>query len=75
MLGKSLGLVFKKGDLLTVLIAVASILFFFSDFMLVFDWFTDIWDYANIACMGTYYPALCLLAFSIYIKTTKFRKD
>ena len=39
-----------------------------SDLMLVFDWFIGLWSWTDHACMGTYYPALCLLAFSMCIR-------
>lgn len=45
---------------------IGSILFFFSDLMLVFDWFLSMGRIAGILCMSTYYPAQCLFAFSVY---------
>lgn len=68
MLGKALGNFIRKRGAVTGVIALASVLFFFSDLMLVFDWFIGLWDWTNEACMGTYYPALCLLAFAMLIK-------
>ena len=68
MLGKAFGNFFRNKTGLTATIAVASFLFFFSDLMLVCDWFIGIWDWAPNACMGTYYPALCLMALSMFIK-------
>ncbi len=69
MLGKALGNFVRERNALTGTIAVASALFFFSDLMLVFDWFIGLWSWTDNACMGTYYPALCLLALSMYIKS------
>ena len=67
MLGKALGNFVCERNAVFGVIAAASLLFFFSDLMLVFDWFIGLWDWTNEACMGTYYPALCLLAFSMFL--------
>lgn len=75
MLGKAIGNLIKEQNALTITIATASTLFFFSDLMLVFDWFIGLWSWTDHACMGTYYPALCLLAFAMYIKTKISKKD
>lgn len=75
MLGKALGNYIHEKSLVNATIALASVLFFFSDLMLVFDWFIGLWDWTSNACMGTYYPALCLLAFAMYMKTQKIKKD
>ncbi len=66
MLGKAISNFLWKKTILYAIIMLASILFVFSDLMLVFDWFIGLWDWTGEACMGTYYPALCLLAFSSY---------
>ena len=71
MLGKAIGNFVRKKNTFTGTIAAASALFFFSDLMLVFDWFIGLWSWTDHACMGTYYPALCLLAFSMILKTLK----
>lgn len=68
MLGKAVGNFVREKNAVTGTIALASALFFFSDLMLVFDWFIGRWDWTDHACMGTYYPALCFLAFSMLIK-------
>lgn len=70
MLGKAIGNFISNRTAVTAIIAVASALFFFSDLMLVFDWFIGRWDWTDHACMGTYYPALCMLAYSIFRKAT-----
>lgn len=67
MLGKAIGNFVSKKSITTATIALASALFFFSDLMLVFDRFIGRWSWTDNACMGTYYPALCLLAFSMFI--------
>ena len=71
MLGKAIGNFVREKNAFTGTIAAASALFFFSDLMLVFDWFIGLWSWTDHACMGTYYPALCLLAFSMILKTLK----
>ncbi|MBQ8719824.1 MAG: lysoplasmalogenase [Clostridia bacterium] len=67
MLGKAIGNLIRKRCPFTITVAAASTLFFFSDLMLVFDWFIGKWSWTDNACMGTYYPALCLLAFSMIL--------
>ncbi|MBQ9805389.1 MAG: lysoplasmalogenase [Clostridia bacterium] len=74
MLGKAIGNFVREKTLVNGTIAAASILFFFSDLMLVFDWFIGLWSWTDHACMGTYYPALCFLAFSMYIKAIEGNK-
>ena len=69
MLGKAVGNLLRKRSPATATVALASGLFFFSDLMLVLDWFVGFWTWTSEACMGTYYPALCLLAFSMYLNT------
>ena len=71
MLGKALSNFIRERTLVNGTIAAGSSLFFFSDLMLVFDWFIGRWNWTDHACMGTYYPALCLLALSMYLKTNK----
>ena len=68
MLGKAAGNFIKNKNIVTGIIVIASALFFFSDLMLVFDRFIGLWSWTGHACMGTYYPALCFLALSMFIK-------
>jgi len=70
MIGKAVGNFICEKNAVTGTIAAASILFFFSDLMLVFDWFIGLWSWTDHACMGTYYPALCLLALSMQLKSS-----
>ena len=71
MLGKAIANFLREKNAVTALLALGSALFFFSDLMLVFDWFIGLWDWTSHACMGTYYPALCLMAFAMWLKLTK----
>ena len=75
MLGKAVGNFVRERNVVTGTIAVASFLFFFSDLMLVFDWFIGLWSWTDHACMGTYYPALCFLAFSMILKAVTVKKS
>ena len=74
MLGKAIGNFVRERTLVNGTTAFASALFFFSDLMLVFDWFIGLWSWTDHACMGTYYPALCLLAFSMCQRLVRGRK-
>jgi len=71
MLGKAIANFLREKNAFTALLALGSALFFFSDLMLVFDWFIGLWDWTSHACMGTYYPALCLMAFAMWLKMEK----
>ena len=71
MLGKALSNFIRRRTAVSIVILVGSILFFFSDLMLVFDWFMDMGRIAGLLCMSTYYPAQFLLAFSVFTKTAK----
>ena len=68
MLGKATANLICQANAVNAIIAAGSFLFFFSDLMLVLNWFVRVGKWAGNACMGTYYPALCLLAFSMYFK-------
>lgn len=71
MLGKAVGNFIRKKNIFTFLLAIASFLFFFSDLMLVFDWFIGLWSWTGHACMGTYYPSLCISAIAMLF----YKKD
>ena len=73
MLGKALGNFLSERNFFYSTLALGSLLFFFSDLMLVFDWFIGLWDWTSEACMGTYYPALCMLAFAMYLKADIYK--
>jgi uncharacterized membrane protein YhhN len=68
MLGKAMANLICQANAVNAIIAAGSFLFFFSDLMLVLNWFVGVGKWAGNACMGTYYPALCFLAFSMYFK-------
>lgn len=65
MVGKSISnLTFKKSTL-NILLVIGSCLFFFSDFMLLFNVFASISRLFGILCLATYYPAEIILAYSL----------
>ena len=65
MLGKAISNYNTLHTLLSMVILIGSMLFFFSDMMLLFDIFGHI-PYTNLLCLITYYPAEYILALSIY---------
>lgn len=73
MLGKAIANYVKERNWFYLIIMIGSFLFFFSDLMLVLDNFLGTLSWTDNACMGTYYPALCLLAFSMCFKI-RFKK-
>ena len=64
MVGKAISNVLKENNFINIIIVIGSILFFISDFMLLLNKFGNI-PGTNYLCLGTYYPAQFLLAFSI----------
>ena len=69
MLGKAIGNFIGEKNGVTLTLIVGSAVFFFSDLMLVMGQFAGGGKLASTLCLGTYYPALCLLALSAYFKT------
>ncbi len=70
MVGKAISNYIKNKSWLNLVIMVGSILFMFSDIMLLFNVFADISSVFGILCLSTYYPAEILLAYSISQKIT-----
>ena len=66
MMGKAISNMVKSNSIVNRAIAIGSILFFISDFMLMLDLFGGI-STASYLCLGTYYSAQFLLAFSLFI--------
>lgn len=71
-MGKAICNFIRKPNALTAILAFGSMLFFLSDLMLVFDLFIGIWDWTGNLCMATYYPAQCLLAYTIFQNAKKY---
>lgn len=71
MVGKAISNLVEKRNLQNILIVVGSILFFFSDLMLLLNIFASLPKAVSVLCLATYYPAEILLAFSIFIHKPK----
>lgn len=67
MTGKAIANAVSFKNLFSIAFAVGGILFFVSDMLLVMHIFSNAWEYAIYACLLTYYPGQCLLAFSILL--------
>ena len=71
MVGKALSNLIKEKSLTNIIILIGSVLFFFSDLMLVFDVFSSASAICGILCLATYYPAEILLGYSIFQKASE----
>lgn len=71
MVGKAFALELNNHSKFHFVILIGSILFFFSDLMLLLNVFGDAGKWASILCLATYYPAEFLLAFSIFMSQAK----
>ena len=69
MVGKSISNLVKEKSVRTILIVVGSCLFFFSDLMLLLNVFANLGKVVSVLCLATYYPAECILAYSISVKS------
>ena len=67
MLGKALSNYLRSPAKLTKYLLLGSGLFFFSDFMLLFAFYSDAGRITNILCLNTYYPGQAILAASIFL--------
>ena len=66
MLGKAIGNLIRERSLKNILLVVGSVLFFFSDLMLLFSVFLPSSGIVfDILCLVTYYPAQCVLASAL----------
>ena len=69
MVGKAVSTYIAKKSLSRLIIMIGTILFFFSDLMLLFNVFSSVSSAFGVLCLATYYPAEFLLAFSILLST------
>lgn len=69
MVGKAVSTYIAKKSLSRLIIMIGTILFFFSDLMLLFNVFSSVSSAFGVLCLVTYYPAEFLLAFSILFST------
>ncbi|MDE7163839.1 MAG: lysoplasmalogenase [Clostridiales bacterium] len=67
MVGKAICNFAVNSTWLTFIIMIGSLLFFFSDLMLLLNVFSSVEKYVGALCLSTYYPAECLLAFSVFL--------
>lgn len=67
MVGKALSNFLADMTAANALLAIGSCLFFFSDLMLVFNWFMDTGKITGKLCMGTYFPAQWFLATAMLV--------
>lgn len=75
MVGKSISNIISSRSLLFVIILIGSLLFLFSDIMLLLNVFGGLPKIIDILCLVTYYPAEILLAFSIFVAAVKNRTN
>ncbi len=66
MVGKALANLIAHQNCRNILLAVGSILFFFSDLMLLLNVFGNHALVFDVLCLATYYPAECLLGLAIF---------
>ena len=66
MVGNAINNYIKEHSILNLIILIGSILFVFSDFMLLLNVFGGLGRIADILCLATYYPAEFFLAHSIW---------
>lgn len=68
MTGKALAMLVIDRSHSNLITAIGSLLFCFSDLMLLFDQFSDAGSLVLYLCLITYYPAQILLSYSIFHK-------
>ena len=66
MAGKAVSGFLREKTLTNALLALGSVLFFFSDVMLVLSWFAGAGRWADLACCWTYFPGQGILAHTVY---------
>ncbi|MBQ8512252.1 MAG: lysoplasmalogenase [Clostridia bacterium] len=74
MFGKAVSNLIRERSVQNILIVIGCFLFYFSDLMLVFDWFSEMDEYAGELCLFTYYPAQCILGLAMIFTAMKSKK-
>ena len=64
MAGKAVSCFLRQRTLANALLALGSVMFYFSDVMLILSWFAGAGRWADLACCWTYFPGQGLLAMS-----------
>lgn len=75
MVGKATANLVREKTMLNLALLVGSVLFFFSDLMLLFDKFANVFQIAGVLCLASYYPAKALLAHSIFISCKETKQE
>ena len=75
MTGKALSLLLQKRNQSNLLIALGSLLFCFSDLMLLFDQFSNAGKLVLYLCLISYYPAQILLSYAIFHNNIELEKS
>ena len=65
MTGKAIANYTNEKSAFNLVVMIGSLLFIFSDLMLLFNVFGEVGRWAGVLCLATYYPAQCVLAYSI----------
>ena len=66
MAGKAVAGFLRARTLVNALLALGSVMFYFSDVMLLLSWFAGAGHWADTACLWTYFPGQGLLAHSLF---------
>lgn len=66
MVGKAVSNLIGERNKVNAILAAGSVMFYFSDLMLLFNVFAGAPKITDTLCLFTYYPAQCLLAYSIF---------
>lgn len=66
MAGKAISCFLRQRTLTNALLALGSVMFYFSDVMLILAWFAGAGRWADLACCWTYFPGQGILAHAVY---------
>lgn len=66
MAGKAISGFLQARTLTNALLALGSVMFYFSDVMLLLAWFAGAGDWADVACIYTYFPGQGILAHAVF---------
>lgn len=71
MAGKAISCFLRARTVTNALLALGSVMFYFSDVMLILAWFAGAGRWADLACCWTYFPGQGVLAHAVYWYTRK----
>lgn len=66
MAGKAISCFLRQRTLTNALLALGSVMFYFSDVMLILAWFAGAGRWADLCCFWTYFPGQGVLAISAF---------